>query len=269
MSHWYESYFRKEMERQNQQFIFGLSKFRPADRPAKSVLRDQDWNFGEEIIDITQIHAVRSSTILMNEKPVDPILESAADFLNVQNGHLVTEILKNHTAEFETFKDKNSNFSDIQTAMSDTNTISDRDTKSAKVRKRKIASDAYRAVWNKIYSKIQKLQKSKEMENSENSKMGQTTSNIPDKYNFMRSYQMLGLQEQGDGMQNNYDFMNIRDKERDVSILSGVFLSYLHLRHLDLRNLQYSTLKHLNYLVSVSRNCDKMIQNFELIASGN
>ena len=52
-------------------------------------------------------------------------------------------------------------------------------------------------------------------------------------------------------------------KEKDSTILSGIILSFLHLRHLDLRQIQHECFKHINYLVSINRNCSKMIEVFQ------
>ena len=151
----------------------------------RSVLKEVDWDFGHEIIDITQIPAVRSLTILKNEKKVAPMLESAADFLNVKNAHLITETLKSHTAVFENLR---SSATSTQINSEDTQ-IFDRDTKSAKAQKLKNAADAHREAWSRVYSKIIKLQKNSEEKDTKNK--GEN-NNVSDKYNFMRSYQMLG-----------------------------------------------------------------------------
>lgn len=52
-------------------------------------------------------------------------------------------------------------------------------------------------------------------------------------------------------------------KEKDSTILSGIILSFLHLRHLDLRQIQHECFKHINYLVSINQNCSKMIEVFQ------
>ena len=59
-----------------------------------------------------------------------------------------------------------------------------------------------------------------------------------------------------------FNFMKMK-KEKDSTILSGIILSFLHLRHLDLRQLQHECFKHINYLVSINRNCSKMIEVFQ------
>ena len=68
--------------------------------------------------------------------------------------------------------------------------------------------------------------------------------------------------------ESDYKFMN-GNQESTIPILSGVLLSFLHLRHLDFRNIQYACLQHLNYMTSVERNCVKMIDAFDMLNKGS
>ena len=73
---------------------------------------------------------------------------------------------------------------------------------------------------------------------------------------------MLGLNDGNSMNESDYKFIN-GNQDSSVPILSGVLLSFLHLRHLDLRNIQHACLQHINYMISVERNCVKMIDSFD------
>ena len=75
---------------------------------------------------------------------------------------------------------------------------------------------------------------------------------------------MLGLNDGSSMSESEYKFMS-GSQDSAVPILSGVLLSFLHLRHLELRNLQHACLQHINFMVSVERNCVKMIDAFNLL----
>ena len=53
---------------------------------------------------------------------------------------------------------------------------------------------------------------------------------------------MLGLADGSSMSESDYEFMSV-NQDAGVPILSGVLLSFLHLRHLDLRNLQHECLQ--------------------------
>ena len=65
------------------------------------------------------------------------------------------------------------------------------------------------------------------------------------------------------GMTSHFKRIQFYENEKDSTILSGIILSFLHLRHLDLRQIQHECFKHINYLVSINRNCSKMIEVFQ------
>ena len=55
---------------------------------------------------MSQIDAIRSFTILKEEKTVDPIVEAASDFLNMTNPHMISEVFETHVLNLDRWKTK-------------------------------------------------------------------------------------------------------------------------------------------------------------------
>jgi len=55
---------------------------------------------------MSQIDAIRSFTILKEEKTVDPIVEAALDFLNMTNPHMISEVFEIHVLNLDRWKTK-------------------------------------------------------------------------------------------------------------------------------------------------------------------
>ena len=139
-----DSKFRKELKRQNDQFIYTTT-------PTKNstTLKSTDWSVGSQVVDATQIDAVRATSLLLEEKITDPIIEAASDFLNLTNPHQITDTFKNFTNELENWKKQHK----LVNPMPDSTS---RDTRSAQARKRKKESESYRTIWTNVYGKITK-----------------------------------------------------------------------------------------------------------------
>ena len=65
-----------------------------------------NWDSGHPIVDMSQIDAIRSFTILKEEKIVDPIVEAASDFLNMTNPHMISEVFETHVLNLDRWKTK-------------------------------------------------------------------------------------------------------------------------------------------------------------------
>ena len=65
-----------------------------------------NWDSGHPIVDMSQIDAIRSFTILKEEKAVDPIVEAASDFLNMTNPHMISEVFETHVLNLDRWKTK-------------------------------------------------------------------------------------------------------------------------------------------------------------------
>ena len=70
---------------------------------------------------------------------------------------------------------------------------------------------------------------------------------------------MLGLSDGTDAE------MKIKSSQKDASIGSGAYLSFLHLRFLELRRFRYLSLCHFNYIISTQRTCKKLIEALQSI----
>ena len=65
-----------------------------------------NWDSGHPIVDMSQIDAIRSFTILKEEKVIDPIVEAASDFLNMTNPHMISEVFETHVLNLDRWKTK-------------------------------------------------------------------------------------------------------------------------------------------------------------------
>ena len=91
--------FRKELKRQHNLFIFTTTS-----NKNQTQLRPTDWESGSQVVDATQIDSVRATSLLYEEKVIDPVIEAASDFLNLTNPHQITDTFKNFTNELEQWK---------------------------------------------------------------------------------------------------------------------------------------------------------------------
>ena len=91
--------FRKELKRQHNLFIFTTTS-----NKHQTQLRQTDWDSESQVVDVTQIDSVRATSLLCEEKVLDPVIEAASDFLNLTNPHQITETFKNFTNELELWK---------------------------------------------------------------------------------------------------------------------------------------------------------------------
>ena len=70
----------------------------------KTSLLKTNWDSGHVIVDMSQIDAIRSFTIL--KETVDPIVEAASDFLNMTNPHMISEVFETHVLNLDRWKTK-------------------------------------------------------------------------------------------------------------------------------------------------------------------
>ena len=90
------------------------SKTPPSGKQTKrTILLKTNWDSGHPIVDMSQIDAIRSFTILKEEKTVDPIVEAASDFLNMTNPHMISEVFETHVLNLDRWKTK----ADFQNAL--------------------------------------------------------------------------------------------------------------------------------------------------------
>ncbi|XP_076818582.1 uncharacterized protein LOC143464598 isoform X1 [Clavelina lepadiformis] len=171
---------------------------------------------------------LKQMTHLKQSGNIDALLESQNRFLNVSDHMHVTEALKEHAV-----------------AVRDPPTV-----QAVSVTSHGQGTLKANSVWQRIYESTEK-QATETSNGSEHTKdMGDNEQSVSrfgnqskrrDSYDYANTMQMLGLDEGDDSA------------SQDPTVVQGAYLSFLHLRHLKIRDLRRQCLAVLNYFRSVER----------------
>ncbi|XP_076118208.1 uncharacterized protein LOC143085614 isoform X2 [Mytilus galloprovincialis] len=165
-------------------------------------------------------------TILRQKRNIDPLLKMQAHFIHVSDSERVQDTLRDHAV-----------------AVMNPPTI-----RASRVQSNRTNYDTT-AIWKKIYANPQLYDYDdnadnislEDYEDAEIEKVDlKKTKKRKDSYDFVQSSQMHGLMDDGDSGQ-------------DPATAQGAYLSFLHLRHLRLRDLQRTVLSLFNYFRSMER----------------
>ena len=223
--------FRTITTTQNNQMRFVTGKT----SKGKSILKESDWPLPPGSISTSQIDAVRSFALLKERHQVDTIFDSCSSFMEIESVQKITAWLQKQVQEL--------------TAVSKTLvTNPDRERKNLS-KKRKY--DLIKLAWDRVYEAITTKEGTEKLDRGDNHRQKSES------YDFVRSYQMLGL---ADGTEQD---MIVKSAQKDPSIASGALLAFLHLRHLDIRRLKFLCLSHFNYLYSAQRTAYNISQVFD------
>ena len=230
--------FRTVVQQQNSELHLVTGRGTGQRQKERTRLRETDWQIPASAIHSDQVEAVRSFALLKERCCLDPVLESSSEFLKIESAPKITAWLRKQIEEL-TRASKTCLSSDSP------HSVSDHTPKNLSKRRKQ---DILRGAWERVYEAITHqddsslLEKGDYVRNQQQQEQRQESS-----YDFIRSYQMLGL---ADGSEQD---MIVKSAQKDPSIASGALLSFLHLRHIDIRRSKLACLHHLNYLYSAQR----------------
>lgn len=167
-------------------------------------------------------------TILRQKKNIDPLLKMQAHFLHVSDSDRVLDTLRDHASAV----------------------LNPPSIRAARVQSNRTNYDTT-AIWKKIYANADLYDcddnddniSLEDYDDADIEKVDlKKTKKRKDSYDFIQSSQMHGEGLMDDG-----------DSGQDPATAQGAYLSFLHLRHLRLRDLQRTVLSLFNYFRSVER----------------
>lgn len=197
-----------------------------SDSSTHALRKDSNWLAYIKLRPESEPTQQKKWTILRQKKNIDPLLKMQAHFLHVSDAEKVQDTLRDHAS-----------------AVMNPPTI-----RAAKVQSNRTNYDTS-AIWKKIYANADLYDcddnndniSIEDYDDAEIEKVDlKKTKKRKDSYDFIQSSQMHGLMDDGDNGQ-------------DPATTQGAFLSFLHLRHLRLRDLQRTVLSLFNYFRSIER----------------
>nr|CAB3228230.1 coiled-coil domain-containing protein 162 [Phallusia mammillata] len=191
------------------------------DSASHCLIKPENWCKYIKIKPQTESLQLRQMTTLKQKQDVDELLLSQNRFLLVEDHVLATESFKEHAV-----------------AVRDPPTVQVLQVTSHKQGKLKSTS-----VWKRIYDNASEQTASKQDGNNGNTSAHSkyAANKKRECYDYANTMQMLGLDE-GEESSN-----------QDPTIIQGAYLSFLHLRHLKIKDMKRQCLAILNYFRSVER----------------